>query len=157
MSINIEGVFAKAEMLIRKPVSIVFEALVNPDITTRFWFTKSSGKLEPGKQVTWTWEMYDHSETVSVKTVEPNEKIVVEWGTGEDRTMIEWAFTTFGEDSTFVSVINGPFRGETEKIVSLVRDATEGFALMLAGLKAWLEHTIQLNLVGDRFPNGLEE
>lgn len=34
---------AKAEMLIRKPVAEVFEAFVNPEITTKFWFTKSSG------------------------------------------------------------------------------------------------------------------
>jgi uncharacterized protein YndB with AHSA1/START domain len=38
-------------MLIRKPVADVFEAFVNPDITTKFWFTKSSGRLDAGKQV----------------------------------------------------------------------------------------------------------
>ena len=32
---------AKAEMLIRKPVAEVFEAFINPEITTKFWFTKS--------------------------------------------------------------------------------------------------------------------
>jgi uncharacterized protein YndB with AHSA1/START domain len=37
-------------MLIRRPVGDVFEAFVNPDITTQFWFTKSSGRLEAGKQ-----------------------------------------------------------------------------------------------------------
>ena len=37
---------AKAEMLIRKPVVEVFEAFVNPAVTTRFWFTKSSGRVE---------------------------------------------------------------------------------------------------------------
>jgi hypothetical protein len=42
--------FGKAEMLIRKPAAEVFEAFVNPAITSRFWFTKSSGRLEPGKQ-----------------------------------------------------------------------------------------------------------
>jgi hypothetical protein len=31
----------------------VFEAFVNPDITTQFWFTKGSGRLEAGKQVQW--------------------------------------------------------------------------------------------------------
>ena len=31
---------AKAEMLIRKPVAEVFEAFINPDITSKFWFTK---------------------------------------------------------------------------------------------------------------------
>jgi hypothetical protein len=32
-------------MLVRKPVADVFEAFVKPDITTKFWFTKSSGRL----------------------------------------------------------------------------------------------------------------
>ncbi len=35
-------------------------------------------------------------------------------------------------------------------------DSTGGFALVLAGLKALLEHDIVLNLVGDRFPAGVE-
>ena len=38
-------------MLIRRPVAEVFEAFANPDITTQFWFTKSSGRLEAGKEV----------------------------------------------------------------------------------------------------------
>ena len=42
---------AKAEMLIRRPVAEVFEAFINPTITTKFWFTRSSGRLEPGSQV----------------------------------------------------------------------------------------------------------
>ena len=46
---------AKTEMLIRRPVAEVFEAFINPDITTKFWFTKSSGRLEAGKQIRWDW------------------------------------------------------------------------------------------------------
>ena len=41
--------FAKAEMLIRKPVKDVFEAIINPEITTKFSFTKSSGRLDENK------------------------------------------------------------------------------------------------------------
>jgi hypothetical protein len=33
---------AKAQMVIRKPVAEVFEAFVDADVTTKFWFTKSS-------------------------------------------------------------------------------------------------------------------
>jgi len=33
---------AKAEMLIRKPVEEVFEAFIDPAITSKFWFTKGS-------------------------------------------------------------------------------------------------------------------
>ena len=62
---------AKTEMLIRKPVAEVFEAFTNPKITSKFWFTKGSGKLEAGKQVTWTWEMYNISTQVNVSEIEP--------------------------------------------------------------------------------------
>lgn len=44
---------AQTGMLIRRPVANVFEAIINPDITSKFWFTKGSGRLELGKQVQW--------------------------------------------------------------------------------------------------------
>jgi uncharacterized protein YndB with AHSA1/START domain len=40
---------SKTGMLIRRPAAEVFEAFVNPEITTKFWVTKSSGSLEAGK------------------------------------------------------------------------------------------------------------
>jgi hypothetical protein len=64
-------------MLIRKPAADVFEAFVNPKITTRFSLTKSSGRLEADKQVQWDWEMYDISTAVTVKAIELNKRIVI--------------------------------------------------------------------------------
>jgi len=40
MTITNEVSSAKVEMLIRKPLDEVFEAFVDPTITTKFWFTK---------------------------------------------------------------------------------------------------------------------
>ena len=60
---------AEAQMSIRKPVSEVFEAFVDPAITKNFWFTKSSGRLEVNKKTTWEWEMYNVSATVVVKEI----------------------------------------------------------------------------------------
>jgi len=37
---------ARAEMLIRKPAAVVFNAFVDPAITSKFWFTRSSGRVE---------------------------------------------------------------------------------------------------------------
>jgi hypothetical protein len=34
-------------MLIRRPVEEVFNAFVDPTVTTRFWFSRSSGQLAP--------------------------------------------------------------------------------------------------------------
>jgi len=37
----------KIGMPIRKPIAEVFEAFINPDSTAKFWFNKSSCRLEP--------------------------------------------------------------------------------------------------------------
>jgi uncharacterized protein YndB with AHSA1/START domain len=147
---------AKTGMLIRKPVAEVFEAFINPDITVQFWFTKSSGKLESGKQVQWDWEMYGVSIPVTVKSIEPHKRIVIQWpGYGGLPTSVEWIFYPH-EDGTFVSVTNDGFTGEADELVKQAIDSTQGFTLVLAGLKALLEHNIRLNLVRDRYPKGIE-
>ena len=145
---------AKSEMLIRRPVQEVFEAFIDPAITSRFWFTKGSARLEAGKEGQWDWEMYNFSVPVRVKEVEQNKRIVVEWDAYEDPSTIEWVFTARPDNTTFVSITNSGFGGTAEEAVKKALDSTEGFTFVLAGLKAWLEHGIELNLVRDRFPDG---
>jgi uncharacterized protein YndB with AHSA1/START domain len=148
---------AKAEMLIRKPVAEVFEAFVNPDTTSKFWFTKGSGRLEPGKLVQWDWEMFNASVEVRVKAIEQNKCILIEWGAFSTPTTVEWIFTPQADNTTFVSITNAGFSGDGDEIIKQAIDSTEGFALVLAGLKAFLEHNLILNLVADHFPEGLAE
>jgi len=145
---------AKSEMLIRRPVAEVFEAFIDPAITSRFWFTKGSALLEAGKEVQWDWEMYNFSVPVRVKEIEQNKRIVVEWDAYEDPSTIEWVFTARPDNTTFVSITNSGFGGTRDEAVKKALDSTEGFTFVLAGLKAWLEHGIELNLVRDRFPDG---
>ena len=147
---------AETGMLIRKPAAEVFEALINPEITTKFWFTKSSGRLEAGKPVQWSWEMYDVSVQVIAKIIEPNERIVIEWPGYSGLTTVEWKFTSL-EDGTFVSITESGWTGSGDELVKFVADSTQGFTLMLAGLKALLEHNVQLNLTADRYPKGFLE
>ncbi len=152
MNVDKKMLCAKAEMLIRRPVSEVFEAFVNPEITTRFWFTKSSGRLEAGKEIQWDWEMYNASVQIAVKAIEENKRILIEWP-----TTVEWIFTPRADNTTFVSITNTGFSGDRDEIVKQAIDSTEGFTLVLSGLKALLEHNIILNLVADRFPDFLEK
>lgn len=144
-------------MLIRKPSADVFEAFVNPDITTKFWFTKSSGRLEPGHQVQWDWEMYNISITVEPKIVEPNKRIVIEWPGYGGVTTVEWTFESLKDGTTFVRITESGFSGDGDELVTQVTNSTQGFTLVLAGAKALLEHNVMLNLVADRFPKGIEE
>jgi uncharacterized protein YndB with AHSA1/START domain len=147
----------KTGMLIRRPVAEVIEAFINPDFTTKFWFTKSSGRLEVGKQVQWDWEMYDVSALVTAKAIEPNKRILIEWPGYSGPATVEWTFAPQEDGITFVSITETGFTGDGDELVKQVTDSTQGFTLVLAGLKAWLEHNIKLNLVADRYPKGIEE
>jgi uncharacterized protein YndB with AHSA1/START domain len=144
-------------MLIRKPVAEVFEAIVNPEITTQFWFTRSSGRLAVGRPIRWDWQMYNVSIEVTVKAIDHNRRIVVEWPGYSGPTRVEWTFTPLNDGNTFVRVTETGFTGTGDQLVKYVADSTQGFSLMLAGLKAFLEHGVKLNLVGDRYPKGVDE
>lgn len=148
---------AKAEMLIRRPVADVFAAFIDPAITTRFWFTKSSGRMAPGATLTWTWEMYNVSAQVHVTAVDPHRRIVAEWPYNGAMTEIEWVFTPYRPDATFVSITNSGFEGDGDKVVRDALESQGGFRWVLAGLKALLEHGIELNLIADAYPAGLRD
>ena len=156
MTTPLQPPVAKAQMLIRRPAAQVFEAFVDPALTSRFWFSKGSGRLETGKRVRWDWEMYGAGTDVDVKAIEENRRILVEWD-ADNPTSVEWTFEPRGEDRTFVTVKNWGFGGDAEKAVGAALDSTGGFSFLLAGLKAFLEHGIELNLVEDHAPTALVE
>jgi len=141
----------KTQMLIRKPVEDVFNAFLNPAITRKFWFTKSTGPLEAGKHVRWEWEMYGVSAEVHVKAIEPNRRILIEWN--DPPLPVEWLFTSRPDNTTLLSISNWDFRGSDDEVVKQAIDSMGGFSFVLAGLKALLEHNVALNLVADHYPD----
>jgi hypothetical protein len=58
------------------------------------------------------------------------------------------------DQATFVNIVMTGFKGDEARLVKDVSATVGGFCWVLAGLKAWLEFGIQLNLIGDRFPKG---
>ncbi|MBO9732491.1 MAG: SRPBCC family protein [Chitinophaga sp.] len=139
-----------AQMRIRKPVSIVFDAFIDPEKTKHFWFTKGSDKLAAGKTVTWEWEMYQVSTPAVVKEIIPNKKIAVDWG--EPATAVDFEFEDLGDGTTYVSISNYGFTEKGDDLIRKINDSTGGFTTVVDGLKAYLEHNINLGLVADKFP-----
>lgn len=140
----------ETQMLIRKPVNEVFQAFINPQVTTNFWFTKSSGLLEKGGKITWEWEMYNVSAEIEVKEIIQNKLISIEWD--EPITTVDFEFTAVTDESTYVVIKNYGFKQTGNALIEAIKNNTGGFTTVLDGLKAYLEHGIQLNLVGDKFP-----
>ncbi|WP_137932984.1 SRPBCC family protein [Mesorhizobium comanense] len=144
---------AEAGMLIRRPVAEVFEAIVDPAITTKFWFTHSSGRLDEGKPVEWEWRMYGVSTKVEVAEIVRDERILMQWS--DPPTTVVWTFTQMPDNATFLEVRNFGFAGNGDEQVSQAIGSTDGFSLVLAGAKAWLEQGLTLGLIGDRHPKGV--
>lgn len=91
--------------------------------------------------------MYGVSTQVSVKAVEQNKRILIEWG--DPPYPVEWLFSPRADNTTFVTISNWGFSGTDDDVVAQAIDSMGGFSLVLAGLKAMLEHGITLNLVAD--------
>jgi uncharacterized protein YndB with AHSA1/START domain len=149
---NIKPPTVQAQMLIRRPVAEVFEAFVNPEVTTKFWFTKASGRLEPGKSVRWDWEMFGVGGDVQVRALEQDKRILIEWN--DPPCPVEWQFEPRGDSATLVKILNWGFHGSDDEVVAQAIDSKGGFTMVLAGLKAWLERGVVLDLIRDQFPDG---
>jgi uncharacterized protein YndB with AHSA1/START domain len=147
MTLHVEPV-ARVEMLIRRPVAEVYRAFVDPAVTSRFWFTRGSDVLTPGAVVTWYWDMYGVSAQVTVKALESNRRIRIEWP-----TPVEWVFTERTGDATLVVITASGFSGDDDAKVAQALDSMGGFSLAIAGCKAYLEHGVELNLVADHAPD----
>jgi len=145
-------------MLIRRSPHEVFEALADPSITTRFWYTKSTGRMAPGAELTWEWEMYQASGKVRVGEVQADRLIRFSWD-GYDPshpTTVEFQFTPHDNDTTFLRISETGFTGDADTQVSRALESTAGFTFLLSSLKAALEHDITLRVTLDAHPVNLQ-
>ena len=81
-----------------------------------------------------------------------------EWS--DPPTTVVWTFTEMPgaetpDGATFLEVRNFGFAGTADEQVKQAIGSTDGFALVLAGAKAWLEQGLSLGPIGDRYPKGV--
>ncbi|HEY1176208.1 MAG TPA: SRPBCC family protein [Phytomonospora sp.] len=143
-------------MLIRRPAHEVFQAIADPAITSKIWYTKSSGKMTPGAELTWEWEMHGASTRTSVQEVDDNSRIRFTWDnyTPDAPTTVEFRCTPMPDDTTYVHITETGFTGTADELVHYLTDSTGGFTFLISALKALLEHDIVLTLVADANPGG---
>lgn len=129
-------------LLIRRPPHNAFEALADPSITTRFWYTKSSGRMVEGDELTWDWEMYRASGKVQVKGVEADRRIRFTQDGYEPLhpTTVEFRFIPC-ENQTYLNITETGFTGDADTQVKRAIDSTAGFTFLLSSLKAALNTT----------------
>jgi uncharacterized protein YndB with AHSA1/START domain len=146
-----EAPSATSALLIRRPVAEVFRAIADPAVTTRFWYTKSSGPMTPGATLRWDWEMYGVNTDVRVEAVDEHKRIRFTWsGYNPQRpTTVEFTFLPQADDATYVRVVESGFTGTGDEVARHAVESTAGFTFVLCGLKALLEHDLELGIIGD--------
>ncbi len=135
----------KCVLKMLKPVHDVFEAIVDPSKMSNYFISKSSGRMEQGKTVTWQFPEFDMEFPVRVHEIEPDKFISYSWDNAEDgtATTVEMVLKSMNNNETFVSITEKS-RDNDEQGIKWLKGNTEGWANFLACLKAYLEYGINL-------------
>ena len=65
---------------------------------------------------------------------------------------MEFHFTEVTENASYVIIKNYGFAQTGNDLIEAIKNSTGGFTTVLDGAKAYLEHGLKLNLIGDKFP-----
>ena len=135
---------------IARPCAQVYEAVADPDQLSEYFTTGGArGRLEPGADVTWDFHDFPGRFPVTVVEADPPRRIVIEWDgeeasgeTGRTRTTFEFE-PLDGDTRTLVTITESSWR-PTAKGAKNAFGNCEGWTGMLAALKVWIEHGINL-------------
>jgi uncharacterized protein YndB with AHSA1/START domain len=129
---------------IQKPVHEVFEAIVDPAKMSNYFISKSTGRMEAGKKLTWQFPEFDMQFPVYVDKVEKDKLISYRWEDFQDGTETRVdILLEEKQDGTLVTVTEKE-REANEKGIQWLKGNTGGWANFLACLKAFLEYGINL-------------
>ena len=148
----------KVSARVARPVNEVFEAVADPAKLSGYFTTGGAvGRLETGATVKWEFADFPGAFPVEVVEVEPDRRIVLKWeandGPPEDgqatvgaayMTTMVMTFEPLDDDRrTLVTIEESGWR-ETETGLKAAFGNCMGWSQMLAALKAWVEHGLNL-------------
>ena len=134
----------KAGLKISKAPHDVFEAIVDPVQMINYFISKSTGRMEEGKNVTWKFPEMEMEFLVRINKIEADKYISFYWFDFDNtETHVEITLVPKEDNSTFVSITEKS-RNNDEAGIKWLQGNTEGWANFLACLKAWLEYRINL-------------
>src|SRR5512140_1744906 len=133
----------KAALQVQKPVSEVFEAIVNPEKMSNYFISSASGRMEDGKKITWRFPEFDMDIPIRIGKIEPDKFISFYWDVDGLELLTEIALTPKVNNSTLIRITEKS-RENDEAGIKWLTGNTEGWANFLACLKAYLEYGINL-------------
>ena len=127
---------------ILKPASELFEAIVDPEKMSNYWFSSGTGRVEQGKTITWRYEEYNAEGVINVLEVVENKKIVFSWGEDGQETVVTISLNELDTKSTIIEVNESGLKEDDPEIRNKMMGQKEGWVYMLTCLKGYLENGI---------------
>lgn len=142
---------------IARPVEEVFEAVADPaKLSAYFTSGGAVGRMETGKTVQWEFADFPGAFPVEIIEVKKNRRIVLQWEANEGppdegdpvvrasyMTTVVFTFEPLDDGRTLVTIEEGGWR-ETPTGLKAAFGNCQGWSQMLAALKIWVEHGINL-------------
>lgn len=136
---------------VSRPSHDVFEAVADPaQLSSYFTTGGAEGRLEPDATVSWDFHDFPGRFPVRVENVEPDRRIVLRWdgheggGPAGYKTRITMEFTPLDGDTRTRVDITEEGWSESQAGLDASYGNCMGWAQMLAALKIWVEHGINL-------------
>ena len=136
---------AKVQIGILKPVSEVFEAIVDPEKMSKYFISSSTGMMESGKNLTWTWPDFDGEIQIKVGKIEKDKIVSFEWGGSGNNCVVVISLEAKSENKTLVIVTESDWPADY-KGAKQCMGQVEGWTNFLCCLKAYLEYGINLRV-----------
>lgn len=138
---------AKVQLGILKPSGEIFEAIVNPEIMCGYFISSSTGRMESGKTLTWTWTDYEGEHEIKVGRIEKDKLVSFEWNGSGVNCVVVITLESKGENKTLVKITESDWPADY-KGANQCMGQVEGWTHFLLCMKAYLEYGIDLRLGG---------
>lgn len=129
--------------IINKPVSEVFEAIVEPGKLNRYFTSRSSGIIESGKTVIWEFKDQNVILDIDIIETEQDKRISFRWrATGND-TYVSINLESDDDNNTKIIITEKEFSSDESDIKTAMQQ-TIGWTDFICSLKAYLYTGINL-------------
>lgn len=130
----------QSSIQIQKPISAVFEAIVDPQHMSQYFISESSGRLQTGIDLLWKFPEFDEEFPITQIEVDAPTAVSFVW---DPETKVSIALKKQKDGSTVVKVMEEG-KEVSEKNITWALENASGWGNFLACLKAYLEYGIQL-------------
>jgi uncharacterized protein YndB with AHSA1/START domain len=138
---------AKVQMGILKPVQEVFDAIVDPEKMNKYFITTSTGRMESGKTITWTWDDFKAKIVIKVGKIEKDKVVSFEWSASGTERVVVITLEPKGKEKSIVKITEADFPVDYKGATQCMGQV-EGWTHFLCCLKAYLEYGINLRVGG---------